>query len=98
LFPWDPTPFSWFEWLIVFAFASVACFALVYYDFFTLWFFLFSFYLIIDNYAMWMLFQNLTNLEYSLVFLLWGIVVALCIYSISSRAIGRRLAESFPLC
>jgi len=88
LFPWDPTPFLWFEWVIVSAFASIVCFALVYYDFLTLWFFLFSFYFTIDNYVMWRLFQNLTNFEYSLMFLLWGAVVAMCVYFISSRRLA----------
>jgi hypothetical protein len=88
LFPWDPTPFFWFEWVIVFAFALVVCFALVYYDFFTLWFFLFSFYFVIDNYVMWRVFQNLTNFEYSLVFLVWSGVVATCVYSILSRRLA----------
>jgi hypothetical protein len=83
LFPWDPTPFWWFEWVIVFVFASIVCFALVFYDFLTLWFCLFSFYLTIDNYVMWRLFQNLTNFGYSLVFIAWGACVTACIYSIS---------------
>jgi hypothetical protein len=98
LFPWNPTSFLWFEWVVVFLFALVACFVFVYYDFFTLWFFFFSFYLAIDNYTMWRLFQNVSNFEYTIVFVLWGAIVALCVYSISSRRLSaawRRLSLAF---
>jgi len=89
LFPWNPIPFLWFVWVVVFSFALLASYALVRFDFLTLLCFLLGFYITVDNYTLWQMFRTGGNTQYSVVFLFCFATIGLSIYAISKDSIAR---------
>jgi hypothetical protein len=66
----DTIPWLWFEWIVVALFASIVALAFVHYDFLTQFVCLFSCYLTLNTYALWGLFRDVGNFQFTAVFLL----------------------------
>jgi len=80
-----------YEWLVVFVFASIVCFALVRYDFLTQFVCLFTSYVLLDTYASSGLLRDWGDFQFTAVFLGGGAIILLSIFlAFRERFVGAK--------